>query len=96
MLFYTAFNTVFQRVSHMLKSHGYQFSDAEVIKLVLGYADDIANIIAKMQHNQEVIDVIQEWLEWSQTIKAKPRKCKCMCLAQGKPIDPRLTVAENL
>ena len=28
-------------------------------------------------------------------MKAKPRKCKCMCLAQGKPIDPQLTIAEE-
>ena len=55
MLFDTAFNTVFQRVSHMLKSDGYHFSDAEVIKVVLGYADDIANITAKMQHNKKLL-----------------------------------------
>ena len=76
MLFDTAFNTVFQRVSRLLQSHGYKYSDAEVIKVVLGYADDIANVTHLRGHNQEVIQVIEEWLEWSQTMKAKPRKCK--------------------
>ena len=67
MLFDTAFNTVFQRVSVLLHEHGYQFSGVDVIKLILGYAGDICNMTHLALHNQAVVDVIQEWLEWSQT-----------------------------
>lgn len=96
MLFDTAFNTVFQRVSGMLESHGYKYSDADVTKVVLGYADDIANMTHFRSKNQEVIEVIEEWLEWSQTMNAKARKCKSMCLSEGKPIDPKLKIAGAL
>ena len=96
MLFDTAFNPVFERVSQLRHSHGYKFSDVDLVKLVLGYADDIAIMTGHRVHNQEVINVIQEWLEWSVTMKAKPRKCKSTCLSEGKPVDPKLTVAGEL
>ena len=40
MPFNTAFNTVFQKVSTLTQSHGYQFSDIQLVKLITGYADE--------------------------------------------------------
>ena len=48
----------------------------QVVELTLGYADDICNMASLASHNQAVVSVIQEWLEWSQTMKTKPKKCK--------------------
>ena len=96
MLFDTAFNTVFERVSVLLHEYGYQYSGVDVTKLILGYADDICNMTHLARHNQAVVDVIQEWLEWSQTMKAKPKKCKATALALGKPVDPQLAIAGSL
>ena len=96
MLFDTTFNTVFERVSTLLKSHGYKFPDANVEKLILGYADDICNTTHTAVDNQAVVDVIQEWLEWSGTMKAKPRKCKATAMRYGNPVDPKLTIAGTL
>jgi hypothetical protein len=92
MLFDTAFNTVFQRVSKLLQSHGYHYSDSDVVKVILGYADDIANMTHHRGHNQEIIQLIEEWLEWTQTMQAKPRKCKAMCLSKGKLVNPKLMI----
>ena len=47
-------------------------------------------------HNQTVVNVIQEWLEWSQTMKAKPNKCKSTAMSGGKPMDPKLTIGGSL
>ena len=96
MLFDTAFNTVFQRVSALLSDFGYKYSDSEVVKLILGYADDICNMTSLASHNQAVVNVIQEWLEWSQTMKAKPKKCKSTAMIGGKPVDPKLMIGGSL
>ena len=31
-------------------------------------------------------------MEWSQTMKAKPKKCKSTAMIGGKQVDPRLTI----
>ena len=96
MLFDTAFNTVFDKVKNLTLSPGYKFSDIELIKLVTGYADDIGVLTNLNIDNQEVLDSIQEWLEWSKTMKAKPKKCKATSLNAGKPQDPKLSIAGQL
>ena len=47
-------------------------------------------------HNQAVVNVIGEWLEWSQTMKAKPKKCKSAAMIGGKPMDPKLMIGGSL
>jgi len=53
-------------VSALLSDFGYKYSDSEVVKLILGYADDICNMTSLASHNpadQAVMNVIQEWLD---------------------------------
>ena len=83
MLFDTAFNTVFEKVSKLKATHGYKFSHVDLIKLITGYADDIGILSEFCGANQEIIDCIQEWLIWSKTMKAKPRKCRATAMAEG-------------
>ena len=96
MLFNTAFNTVFQKVSTLTQSHGYQFLDIQLVKLITGYADDIGILTNLEKDNQEVLNSIQEWLIWTKTMKAKPKKCKATSLNSGTPRDPKLTIAGQL
>ena len=93
MLFNTAFNTVFQKVKGLTKSHGYTFSDVDLTKMITGYADDIGILTNRDVYNQVVLDSIQEWLEWTQTMAAKPKKCLGTSLHAGVPADPELTIA---
>ena len=96
MLFNTAFNTVFQKVSTLTQSHGYQFLDIQLVKLITGYADDIGILTNLEKDNQEVLNSIQEWLIWTKTMKAKPKKCKATSLNSGTPRDPKLAIAGQL
>ena len=73
-LFNTAFNTVFEKVKGHTESHRYTFSGVELTKLVTGYADDIGILTNLDKYNQAAIDSIQEWLEWTETMAAKPKK----------------------
>ena len=71
--------------------------DSEVVKLILGYADDNCNMTSLASHNQTVVNVIQEWLEWpQQTMKPKPKWCKSTAMLGGKPVDPKLTIGGSL
>ena len=95
MLFNTAFNSVFDRISALNEEYGYKFSPDEkgtLIKLITGYADDIGIITEWNSQNQRVLDLIQEWLEWTESMTAKPKKCLATSLAEGRPIDPELTI----
>ena len=96
MLFDTAINTALQRVSTLLSDFGYMYSDSEVVKIILGCADGICNMTSLASHNQAVANVIQEWLEWSQTMRAKPKKCKTTAMIGGKPVDPKLMIGGSL
>ena len=76
MLFNTAFNTVFQKVSTLTQSHGHQFSDTQLVKLITGYADDIGILTNLEKDNQEVLNSSQEWLSWTNPMTAKPKSVK--------------------
>ena len=95
MLFDTAFNTVFDRVVGLTEEFGYEFTHVELTKLITGYADDIAILTKLASENQQVLEVVQEWLEWTETMKAKPKKCLATALADGRPVDPQLTIKEH-
>ena len=93
MLFNTAFNTVFEKVKGLPESNGYMFSDVELTKLVIGYADDIRIFINLDEYNQVALDSVQEWLVWTKTMAVKPKKCLGTSPHLGVPSDPRLKIA---
>ena len=64
----------------------------KVGKIVTGYADDVAAITEWPSQNQKVINAMEEWLDWSETMKAKPRKCLATAMEGGKGKDPHLTI----
>ena len=96
ILFNTAFNTVFDNLAAVRSQYGYSFTEIAVQKLVLGYADDIGAMTGSTRHMQLVLDQIQEWLDWTRTMNAKPRKCRCAGLTQGIVVDPLLTIDSSI
>ena len=92
MLFGTAFNTLFDSIEGLRDKYGYTFSSIDLTKLVTGYADDIGLITETAVANQLIIAHIECWLNWTKTMKAKPRKCWATAMTNGKPCDPKLSI----
>lgn len=92
MLFDTTFNTSFDCIEVLKQEYGYTFPCVDLTKLVTGYADDIALFTETAVANQFIIVDVECWLNWTQTMKAKPRKCCATAMTNGKPCDPKLTI----
>ena len=79
----------------------YQFRDQSTRMLrvlVTGYADDIGLLAGTrcgrdaFRNNELVLKRLQAWLEWTQSMKAKPKKCISSGLRHDEPFDPKLKV----
>ena len=66
-----------------------------------GYADDLGIVtgtrgpVGAFQNNEKVLKRFQEWLNWTMSMKAKPKKCISSGLKHGKVTDPELKVWES-
>ena len=101
ILFNVAFNTCFAHLEQLREECGYQFKRAPVKVLTTGYADDLgcatrstAGFTASA-NNQRVVDLLNVWLTWSKTMKAKPKKCVAMALENSKIVESRLTIESD-
>ena len=56
-------------------------------KLIKAYADDLTLLTKTSQGNQIVLNRAQIWLKWSETMKAKPKKCVCVGFKVFGPMD---------
>ena len=101
VLFNAAFNTSFEHLTPLEEECGYQFRDQSrrmLRVLVTGYADDIGLLTGSrcgrdaFRNNELVLKRLQAWLEWTQSMKAKPKKCISSGLRHGEPFDPKLKV----
>jgi hypothetical protein len=87
------FDCVFQLLLDFLKplnKLGYKFKRQgckDVSKLAQAYADDLALTTRNAKDNQKVCDRAVMWLDWTITMKAKPRKCVSLAL---KGFDTRI------
>jgi hypothetical protein len=93
------FICVFQLLIDFLAPHreecGFKFDQAAMKALTEAYADDLALIAKDAAAAQTVTDETQKWLEWTDTMKAKPRKCICMGMKQfDKRIKPNGAVSK--
>ena len=83
------FDAVFQLLLDLLKpheKHGYSMVQINYKRLTRAYADDLNFSTSNPKTMQEACDTTDRFLSWSQTMKAKPRKC----IAAGwKQFDPR-------
>ena len=72
------FDCVFQLLLDFLKPHesaGYKFKHAEVQRMSRAYADDLAFSAQTPAALQTAVHTTDKFLEWTVTMKAKPRKC---------------------
>ena len=78
ILFDMVFNLLLDFLKPMDK-FGYKMKPpAEVQCLRKAYADDLTLITDRVPKAQEVLDKMTLWLNWSQTMKAKPKKCRAL------------------
>ena len=103
VLFNIAFHTSFEHSSVLEHECGYNFHARKGAKRALrvfqtGYTDDLGivtgtrGLVDAFQNNEKVLKRLQEWLDWTQSMKAKPKKCITSGLKHGKAIDPELKV----
>ena len=62
---------------YMLKSCGKGIHD-------LAYADDLTLVTRTVERQQKSLDMVDKFLEWTRTMAAKPRKCKCLGLKKWR------------
>ena len=82
------FDTVFQMLIDVIEQDKFQamgycfYSSPTTSLLSSAYADDLQITTKHARENQLLLDVTDEFLQWTRTMKAKPSKCKS--LAQKK------------
>lgn len=84
------FDAVFQLLLDMLdpinNSDGYTFYGLEYTKLTKAYADDLALAAKSTNCLQKACAIVDKFLSWTKTMRAKPKKC----VAVGfRKFDPR-------
>lgn len=84
ILFDCVFNLLLDFLAPM-ESLGYQFKIARVVTMDQAYADDLTITTTKPKDSQMVLDKTDTWLEWTDTMKAKPSKCVSLAYRQFKP-----------
>jgi hypothetical protein len=84
------FDAVFNLLLDMLEKDadlGYTFKDRAVSLLDQAYADDLSLSSSTPEKNQQALDTTDRWLLWTETMKAKPKKCVSLA---AKKFDKRL------
>ena len=75
------FDCVFQLLLDMLKplDHlGYSFKGVNEPQLLRAYSDDLSLATATPKGNQLALNTTQRFLDWTKTMRAKPKKCISM------------------
>ena len=86
------FDCVFQLLLDFLErdnKKGYKFKVALVQRLARAYADDLNATAHNVPDCQYAVNQCDLWLNWTVTMKAKPKKCISMAMKQ---FDPRTQV----
>lgn len=84
------FDCVFQLLLDFLSNHdklGYTYKLATrdgkpITTLSKAYADDLSLVTRNAKDNQIALNATDTWLDWSGTMKAKPRKCVSLGMRQ--------------
>ena len=74
----------------------FHYSCNLLIIWVKAYADDLTLITKSVQGNQLAVDYTKKWLKWTETMKAKPKKCVCVGFKKfGKNVTSTLNPIKN-
>ena len=79
------FDCVFQLLLDFLaedEKFGYNFKKSNIRRLTRAYADDLNLTTSRVDHCQMAIQKCELWLDWTNCMKAKPRKCISMAMKQ--------------
>ena len=77
ILFDCVFNLLLDFLKPIENEKAYRFKGLNFEKNLMSkaYADDLSFVSRNPTDNQHAIDRSQKWLTWSQTMRAKPKKC---------------------
>jgi hypothetical protein len=79
------FDCVFNLLLDLLKplsAHGYDFKSIKIATMDKAYADDLQITTKNPIGHQIVLNATATWLGWTQTMKAKPKKCISLAFRQ--------------
>ena len=65
-----------------LRHLGYEFKDIKLITMDRAYADDLSILTRDAAGHQRVLDRTDIWLDWTRTMRAKPKKCISFAMRQ--------------
>jgi len=82
ILFICVFQLLLDFLRPLQEKHGYGFKTVNIKTLAEAYADDLAIQTKDSKSNQIVCDTTNAWLDWTVTMKAKPKKCVSLGLKQ--------------
>ena len=84
ILFLTVFNLcldLLDKYSHL----GYCISDSTIRSSAKAYADDLTLIARSPEDCQKLINIVNQFLRWTRTMKAKPIKCQSHAMKKYVP-----------
>ena len=94
VLFLIVFNLLLDLLK--TKQHlGYQLKNTEILQVQKAYADDLTLILKNEPGCEELLHLVETFLNWTRIMKAKPSKCRSLAMrriqlvnTQGKLPDP--------
>ena len=75
ILFLCVFQLLLDFLKPLKAQHGFKFKQAQTKALAEAYADDLALATRNAEGNQICCNKADEWLKWTETMMAKPKKC---------------------
>ena len=62
------------------KDLGYQLKNADFKQTQKAYADDLTIIAGSVDGCKELLHLVESFLKWTRTMRAKPTKCKSLAM----------------
>jgi hypothetical protein len=89
LLFNMVFNLLLDLLTPLTEKNGYILKNSDVIIHDLAYADDLSIISKSPRSAQISLNVMENFLSWTRTMAAKPRKCKSLAFKYWCQADER-------
>ena len=87
ILFDCVFNLLLDFLEPLSSVHAVKV-EGQITSFIKAYADDLQLSTSTPEGHQLVLDKADSWLNWSKTMRAKPKKCVCLALRQFRKTAP--------
>jgi hypothetical protein len=87
ILFDCVFNLLLDFLEPLESKYAVKVDD-KVVSFLKAYADDLQFSTNSPEGHQIVLDKTDQWLGWTKTMRAKPKKCVCMAFRQFRKSAP--------